>query len=75
MTTKKKTKLVPTSEPATQSLLPSAEFPIVGIGASAGGLGALAVFLANLYGRDITKRKRAEEELRASEAKFRGLFE
>ena len=48
MTTKKKTKLAPPSEPATQSLLPSAEFPIVGIGASAGGLAAFEAFLSGM---------------------------
>ena len=29
----------------------------------------------NLYGRDITERKRAEEVLRASESKFKAVFE
>jgi len=30
---------------------------------------------ANLYGRDVTERNEAEEAMRVSEAKFRGLFE
>jgi chemotaxis response regulator CheB len=46
-----------------KSTLPETNFPIVGIGESAGGFEALEVFLANLYGRDITKRKRAEVAL------------
>lgn len=29
---------------------------------------------ANLYGRDVTEQKRAQEELRKSEAKYRSLF-
>jgi len=42
-----------------KSTLPETNFPILGISASSGGLEALEVFLAKLYGRDITKRKRA----------------